>query len=92
MELAVINKMIELCCWPPHPVTRLSMTNYDYICSTVTLDTTSTDENVLAYSAYAAMQHHRATSEGYAALFYRMCQQAGISARIVSGTVKWRGK
>lgn len=33
------------------------------------------------------MQHHRATSEGYAALFYRMCQQAGISARIVSGTV-----
>ena len=86
LELAVINKMIELCAGTPSDY-EIVRQIYDYICSTVTLDTTSTDENVLAYSAYAAMQHHRATSEGYAALFYRMCQQAGISARIVSGTV-----
>ena len=86
LELAVINKMIELCAGTPSDY-EIVRQIYDYICSTVTLDTTSTDENVIAYSAYAAMQHHRATSEGYAALFYRMCQQAGISARIVSGTV-----
>lgn len=86
LEQAVINKMIELCAGTPSDY-EIVRQIYDYICSTVTLDTTSTDENVLAYSAYAAMQQHRATSEGYAALFYRMCQQAGISARIVSGTV-----
>ena len=86
LEQAVINKMIELCAGTPSDY-EIVRQIYDYICSTVTLDTTSTGENVLAYSAYAAMQQHRATSEGYAALFYRMCQQAGISARIVSGTV-----
>ena len=85
LEQAILNKVIELCAGNPSDYERVRQI-YDYICSTVKYDTTSPDEDLIQYSAYAAMQRHMATSEGYAALFYRMCQQAGVSARIVSGT------
>lgn len=91
LEQAVINKVNELRAGASSDY-EIVKRIYDYICSTVKLDTTSSDENVLSDSAYAAMQQHMATSEGYAALFYRMCQQAGVSTRIVSGTVNGEEK
>lgn len=60
---------------------------YDYICSNVKYDYVhQNDENyLLQHSAYAAMLQHMTSDEGYATLFYRMCQEAGISARTVRG-------
>ena len=60
----------------------------DYICGTVTYD----DENLyddaytLKYSAYAAIINGTAVCQGYAALFYRMALEAGLDARVVTGT------
>ena len=59
---------------------------YDYICSNVKYDTISSEEYLLQYSAYAAMIQHKAVCQGYSTLFYRMCMEAGIPVRVVSGT------
>ena len=60
---------------------------YDYICTNVTYDYEHlNDESYkLKYTAYAAMCNKTAVCNGYALLFYRMCKDAGISVRMVTG-------
>jgi hypothetical protein len=63
---------------------------YDYICRHVTYDSTSSDSNLLKYTAYAAMINGTSVCQGYATLFYRMLRQEGIDNRIIaSSTHAW---
>ena len=63
---------------------------YDYIADKVYYDydeaSSPTLRNPTSYTAYAAMINNKSVCQGYALLFYRMCNQAGISCRIVTGT------
>ena len=61
---------------------------YDYICSNVTYDYDNLDDDTykLKYTAYAALIHKTAVCQGYAALVYRMMEDAGVYTRLVSGT------
>lgn len=54
---------------------------HDYIC-----DHVEYDETYGNYSAYHALCEGSAVCQGYAVLFYRMCKDAGLSVRILSGT------
>lgn len=60
---------------------------YDYICSHVTYDHENLrdDQYTLKYTAYAALIQGTAVCLGYANLFYRMANDAGVDARIVTG-------
>lgn len=60
---------------------------HDYICDNVDYDFDGTDETFPErYSAYAALCRGKAVCQGYSILFYRMCREAGLSVRIISGT------
>ena len=54
---------------------------HDYICNHVDYDDTYGN-----YSAYSALCEGSAVCQGYAVLFYRMCKDAGLSVRVLSGT------
>ncbi len=61
---------------------------HDYICNNVDYDYEHFNSNVKympMYSAYAALIDGKAVCQGYASLFYRMCNEAGISSKIISG-------
>jgi len=60
---------------------------YDYITENVRYDYTNLeDENYhLKYSAYAALINKTAVCEGYAVLFYRLAEECGLDARVISG-------
>jgi len=53
---------------------------HDYICDNVNYDYTYSK-----YSAYDALCTGTAVCEGYAVLYYRMCKDAGLSVRVISG-------
>lgn len=61
---------------------------YDYICSNVTYDYDNLNDDTykLKYTAYAALIHKTAVCQGYAALVYRMMEDAGVDTRLVAGT------
>lgn len=54
---------------------------HDYIC-----DHVDYDYSLKKYSAYDALCTGTAVCQGYSVLFYRMCKDAGLSVRIISGT------
>ena len=56
---------------------------YNYICDNVDYDYTS--EGTLKHTAYAAMCNKTAVCQGYALLFYRMCKEADLSVRYITG-------
>jgi len=66
---------------------------YDYICENVVYDHTNLDNKAytLKYSAYAALINGTSVCQGYANLFYRMANAAGLDTRIISGTSKGQG-
>ena len=56
---------------------------HDYICNHVDYAYNSTEEQI--YTAYGALCTGKAVCQGYAVLFYRLCKEAGLSVRIISG-------
>lgn len=60
---------------------------YDYICSNVKYDFEHlyNSSYTLKHSTYAALIQGKAVCQGYATLFYRMCLEAGIDARVIVG-------
>jgi len=60
---------------------------YDYICENVKYDYDNLNDeaHILKYSAYAALCNGTSVCQGYANLFYRLANEAGLDARIVSG-------
>ena len=61
---------------------------HNYICDHVDYDYDglSDSSNTVKYTAYGALCNGKAVCNGYAVLFYRMCKEAGLSVRIISGT------
>ena len=61
---------------------------YDYICSTVSYDNDNLNDDsyTLKFTAYAALINKTAVCQGYSLLFYRLCLEAGIDARIIAGS------
>ena len=57
---------------------------HDYICNHVDYAYNSTEEQI--YTAYGALCTGKAVCQGYAVFFYRLCKEAGLSVRIISGT------
>jgi hypothetical protein len=57
---------------------------HDYICNNVDYEYNSKEEQI--YTAYGALCTGKAVCQGYAVLFYRLCKEAGLSVRIISGT------
>ena len=55
---------------------------YDYVVSTVTYDN-GASYGLLTYTAYGAIKNHAAVCQGFAALYYALCRQAGLPARIM---------
>lgn len=53
---------------------------HDYICDNVTYD-----KSLSKYSAYDALCTGSAVCQGYAVSFYRLCKEAGLSVRIITG-------
>lgn len=56
------------------------------ICENVTYDYTNLNDTTydLKYTAYAAVANGTAVCQGYAALFYKMSEELGINARVVT--------
>ena len=40
------------------------------------------------YTAYAALCKKKAVCQGYSTLFYRMCEEAGVDAKVITGSSK----
>ena len=57
---------------------------HDYICNNVDYAYNATEEQI--YTAYGALCTGKAVCQGYAVLFYRLCKEAGLSVRVISGT------
>ena len=61
---------------------------HDKICEITAYDTEGLNDpqNTLKYTAYAALVEGKAVCQGYAIAFYRLCKEAGIPVRIITGT------
>ena len=62
---------------------------YNYIAVNVSYDYEHLGDSsyMLSHTAYAALIQKTAVCQGYASLFYRMAHEAGLSVRIVTGSV-----
>lgn len=58
---------------------------HDYICDGVDYDNGSTQDDI-KFTAYGALCKGSAVCQGYSMLFYRMCKEAGLSVRVITGT------
>ena len=63
---------------------------YEYVYETVEYDMVHRNNRQyhLKTTAYAALVNKRAVCQGYAVLMYRLLREAGINARVVTGTLK----
>lgn len=61
---------------------------YDYMCSNISYDYDNLEDDtyMLKYTAYAALINGTAVCQGYANLFYRLALEAGVDARLITGT------
>ena len=61
---------------------------YDYMCSNISYDYDNLEDDtyMLKYTAYAALINRTAVCQGYANLFYRLALEAGVDARLITGT------
>lgn len=67
---------------------------YDYIMSIITYDYYhyEMDQSFnYMYTAYEALNSGYAVCQAYATLFYRLSEEAGISARVICGNDDWTG-
>ncbi len=63
---------------------------YQWLCDNVEYDYTS--PGYLKHSAYAAMVNKTAVCQGYAVLFYRLAEEAGLDARAITGVATHNGE
>ena len=61
---------------------------YDYMTSNIAYDYDNLNDSTykLKYTAYAALINKTAVCQGYAGLFYRLALEAGVDARVITGT------
>ena len=77
---AAMEKLQLNCLSEAKKITKI----HDYICNHVDYAYNSTEEQI--YTAYGALCTGKAVCQGYAVLFYRLCKEAGLSVRVISGT------
>lgn len=65
---------------------------YDWLCANVDYDHDHPDDYNLKFSAYAAMIDKTAVCEGYAVLFYRLAEEVGLDARVITGKATHSGE
>ncbi|MBR1866365.1 MAG: hypothetical protein IJ801_07655 [Lachnospiraceae bacterium] len=67
---------------------------YDYVYRTVAYDEVhkNKEQNHLKTTAYSALIYKTAVCQGYSVLLYRLFREAGIGARVVTGTAVLDGK
>ncbi|MBR2013445.1 MAG: leucine-rich repeat protein [Clostridia bacterium] len=65
---------------------------YDWLCANVDYDHDHPVDYNLKFSAYAAMVHKTAVCEGYAVLFYRLAEEVGLDARVITGKATHSGE
>lgn len=60
---------------------------HDYICDNVDYDydNLKNDAYKIKFTAYGALCTGKAVCQGYAVLFYRMCKEAGLPVRVITG-------
>ncbi len=60
---------------------------HDYICDNVDYDyeNLNVQEHKIKYTAYGALCMGKAVCQGYAVAFYRMCKEAGLPVRVITG-------
>jgi len=61
-------------------------TIYSYITKNVSYDRVHSSTYYKKYSAYAALVNKTAVCQGYATLFYEMCEKAGVDSKVITGT------
>lgn len=68
-------------------------TIYDYVYDTVSYDAVhkKKENHHRKTTAYAALFYKTAVCQGYSVLLYRMLREAGVEARVITGTVKLNG-
>lgn len=59
---------------------------HDYIITNVDYASDSSKSDYSRFTAYGALENGKAVCQGYSVLFYRLCLEAGIDARVISGT------
>ena len=61
---------------------------HDYICDNTDYDYDNLNDNEqkIKFTAYGALCTGKAVCQGYAVAFYRMCKEAGLPVRIITGT------
>lgn len=61
---------------------------HDYICDNTDYDydNLENDAQKIKFTAYGALCTGKAVCQGYAVAFYRMCKEAGLPVRIITGT------
>ena len=66
---------------------------YEYVCNNVSYDSVhkNKDEKHMKTTAFAALKYRTAVCQGYAVLLYRLLKEAGINARVVTGTLTYNG-
>ena len=56
---------------------------YNWITKNVKYDKKS--KGIKKFTAYAALMNKKAVCQGYAVLFYRMCEEAGVDSKVITG-------
>lgn len=67
---------------------------YEYVCKNVSYDIVHKEKNEKhrKTTAYAALKYKTAVCQGYAVLVYRLLKEAGVNARVVTGTLTYNGR
>ncbi len=86
MDTAISNLLSKLNLDGKDEYTKIK-TLYDYICNNMTYycDEFSEEDPTLIYTAYSALMNNTAVCQGFASLYYRLCLEAGIDCRVISG-------
>lgn len=58
---------------------------YDYVCKSCNYDSSPLTDDYTRFSAYGAIGKGSAVCQGYTSLFYRMCREAGIGCKVITG-------
>ena len=87
LETLAADLLADLSLWDASDREKISGI-YDWMCQNITYDDIlPEDENdMLRYTAYAALKNRTAVCQGYAALFYRLALELGVDARIITGS------
>ena len=86
VDEAIAQVLAELDLWDATEYEKI-LGAYDYVCKNVVYDHDNLydDTYYLKHSTYAALIHKKAVCQGFSTLFYRLCLELGVDARVIVG-------